>query len=268
MSFLIRDNKDETFFNQICYNNIYFEFLYNATTSISIFDKPFVNFIRFFTFNHDVLQTTFMVKNKKINPTDDTHAIVILIYAICIVKIKNNKIVLLILFIMFNARIRFTRAQKELYLNNLKKCFKLDFFTIESIQTIDDVKNIFDQELYSSLVFSKMKYRRNSHYENLILMLSGDIESQPGPRFSCSNTCDLCKLVVGRGIHLIHLNVNSLLPKIDEVRKIAKCSNASVLGITETKLDQSIHNEEISIDGYNLIRKDRNRHGGGVACFV
>ena len=62
--------------------------------------------------------------------------------------------------------------------------------------------------------------------------------------------------------------MNSLLPKTDEVRKIAKCSNASVHGITETKLDQSIHNEEISNDGYNLIRKDRNRHGGGVACFI
>ena len=26
--------------------------------------------------------------------------------------------------------------------------------------------------------------------------------------------------------------------------------------------------EAVSIDGYNLFRNDRNRHGGGVACFV
>lgn len=42
----------------------------------------------------------------------------------------------------------------------------------------------------------------------------------------------------------------------------------SVIGLTETKLDKSISNAEIKIEGYNLLRKDRNRHGGGVACFI
>ena len=39
-----------------------------------------------------------------------------------------------------------------------------------------------------------------------------------------------------KGIHFIHLNVNSLLPEIDELRNIAKCSNAAVIGISESKL--------------------------------
>ena len=30
----------------------------------------------------------------------------------------------------------------------------------------------------------------------------------------------------------------------------------------------SVSNHEIDLDGYNLIRKDRNRHSGGVAMFV
>ena len=34
------------------------------------------------------------------------------------------------------------------------------------------------------------------------------------------------------GIHLIHLNVNSLLLKIEEFRFIAECTNAAVTGIT------------------------------------
>ena len=45
-------------------------------------------------------------------------------------------------------------------------------------------------------------------------------------------------------------------------------TNISVLGITETKLDDTINNEEIKIDGYNLLRSDRNRNGGGVACYI
>ena len=41
-----------------------------------------------------------------------------------------------------------------------------------------------------------------------------------------------------------------------------------VIGITETKLDISIGESEIPIDGYCAIRRDQNRKGGGVICYV
>ena len=41
-----------------------------------------------------------------------------------------------------------------------------------------------------------------------------------------------------------------------------------MIGLTETKLDDSVYDSEICIDEYTLIRNDRNRHGGGVACYV
>ena len=71
-----------------------------------------------------------------------------------------------------------------------------------------------------------------------------------------------------RGLHFVHLNINSLLSKIDELREIAKVSTAAVIGITESKLDNSVLDGEINIEGYNIIRSDRNRHGGGVACYI
>ena len=43
-----------------------------------------------------------------------------------------------------------------------------------------------------------------------------------------------------KGLHLLHLNINSLQLKIDELRYIAKVSNAAVIGITESKLDTKI----------------------------
>ena len=64
------------------------------------------------------------------------------------------------------------------------------------------------------------------------------------------------------------MNINSLLPKIDELREIVKISNPTVIGITETKLDNSIGDSEISIDGYCAIRRDRNRKGGGGICYA
>ena len=41
-----------------------------------------------------------------------------------------------------------------------------------------------------------------------------------------------------------------------------------VICVNETWLDNSVNNHEIDLDGYDLIRKDRNRHGGVVAMFI
>jgi hypothetical protein len=71
-----------------------------------------------------------------------------------------------------------------------------------------------------------------------------------------------------RGLHFIHLNTRSLLPKITELRIIAQKTKAAVISITESWLDESISDNEISIQGYSVIRKDRNREGGGVCTFI
>ena len=71
-----------------------------------------------------------------------------------------------------------------------------------------------------------------------------------------------------RGMHFIHLNINSILPKIDEIRYIAKLTNATVIGLSETKLDNAVLSSKREIEGYDLIRSDRSRRGGGVAGFV
>ena len=58
-----------------------------------------------------------------------------------------------------------------------------------------------------------------------------------------------------KGMHCIHINLNSVLPKIDEVRYIANITNASIIGISETKLDETILSSELEVDGgYDLVR--------------
>ena len=71
-----------------------------------------------------------------------------------------------------------------------------------------------------------------------------------------------------RGLHFIHAYIISLLPKIEEVRFIAKSTNAAVIGICESKLDVSVLKQEISIDNYKILRCDRNRQGGWVAGYI
>ena len=41
-----------------------------------------------------------------------------------------------------------------------------------------------------------------------------------------------------------------------------------MIGITESKLDETVLDGEINIDGYELLQSDQNKHGGGVACYV
>ena len=81
------------------------------------------------------------------------------------------------------------------------------------------------------------------------MILSGDITLNPGPVYNNesleSNKWNVFK---SKGIHLIHLNINSLLLKIDKIRYITERTNAAEIGITESKLDESIIQLNIQID--------------------
>ena len=41
-----------------------------------------------------------------------------------------------------------------------------------------------------------------------------------------------------------------------------------IISINETKLDDTIRDEQVTIEGFSLLRLDRNRHGGGVAFYI
>ena len=71
-----------------------------------------------------------------------------------------------------------------------------------------------------------------------------------------------------KGLHIIHLNINILLPKIDDLRYIANSSNAAVIGISESKLDESILQSEIQINSHDLLRQDKNTIGRGVTFYI
>lgn len=85
----------------------------------------------------------------------------------------------------------------------------------------------------------------------ILIILSGDIQLNPGPGL----------------ITVAHVNVRSLIPnnrnkKIDEIETIL-CNqrNCDVIGITETWLDKSVCDSQVEIDGFQIFRKDRERHG-------
>ena len=124
------------------------------------------------------------------------------------------------------------------------------------------------------LTVSKLKAKNNDNTFpcRFILILSGEISLKPEPVYN-DHPPKLKEWYIFKikGLVLPHLNVNSLLLKTDELRYIARLSNASVTGITESKLDNYIPDSEIQIDNYQIPRCDRNwkgRKGCLFCCFA
>ena len=65
------------------------------------------------------------------------------------------------------------------------------------------------------------------------------------------------------------INARSLLPKIDELTLFLSCCQPSVVAVTESWLNIDIEDGLVSINGYNIFRKDRpSRRGGGVWVYL
>ena len=73
-----------------------------------------------------------------------------------------------------------------------------------------------------------------------------------------------------RGLKCVHQNIRNLLNKLDEIRYIINTlkSRIHLILFTETWLNSSVLDEEVSIPGYTIFRKDRGSKGGGVIVYV
>ena len=74
--------------------------------------------------------------------------------------------------------------------------------------------------------------------------------------------------------NIVHYNINSITAdnRLDQLSEICHTMNISVLVITESKLDQNIPTQLITIPGYHEpLRRDRpinGRNGGGVLVYI
>lgn len=55
---------------------------------------------------------------------------------------------------------------------------------------------------------------------------------------------------------------------IDQLHVYRQSASFHILSVNGTRLDGSIDDNEIGIDDYDIVRKDRNRNGGGVAFYI
>ena len=70
-----------------------------------------------------------------------------------------------------------------------------------------------------------------------------------------------------KGFRFGHLNIASLIKHVDELKVYLEREPLDVLSINETRLDGAIGTDIVSIPGYDMVSKNRNREGGGVAIY-
>ena len=80
---------------------------------------------------------------------------------------------------------------------------------------------------------------------------------------------DLRTTNVFSGLKMCCFNINSLVKHFEELKVFIESEAPHIFGINEAKLDDTVTDEELSIENYHdIIRKDRNRHGRGLAFYV
>jgi len=75
--------------------------------------------------------------------------------------------------------------------------------------------------------------------------------------------------IFGQGLVFTCLNINSLLTH--ELRVLISASKVDILGINESTLDSAVHNNEVYLRGFELVRKDpkiKGRNGGRVCIYL
>lgn len=92
---------------------------------------------------------------------------------------------------------------------------------------------------------------------------------------NCENVClgklktvDKMLNTLPEGIRFAHINICSILNKLDQIKILLRNGVFDILAVTESKLDSSILDSEIKVEGYTVQRRDRSRSGGGVLMYI
>lgn len=71
-----------------------------------------------------------------------------------------------------------------------------------------------------------------------------------------------------KGLRIFHINICSLKNKVSELRLFCDKHRPHVLSLNETWLDDSFLDSELYLPVYQLLRRDRDRNGGGIAVYI
>ena len=68
--------------------------------------------------------------------------------------------------------------------------------------------------------------------------------------------------------NITNLNVHSFMGHLEQVTEFVSTHSPDILAMSETWLDSSVEDLLLEIPGFNIHRKYRHCHGGGVAIYT
>ena len=106
----------------------------------------------------------------------------------------------------------------------------------------------------------------NCSLGSLLVLPSGDVMTNPGPSHY---TGDVPTFLQRPCLKTAHLNIRSLLKHLDELKILLLDHPFDIICLNETWLNSSWTDNELVMDGYNLVRYDPpdEQRGGGVAIY-
>ena len=117
------------------------------------------------------------------------------------------------------------RIRKSKYAD-LQNCQNIDFFEVDTLTIIKDVQCSLLTENMTIVALDRLKFRNHNSFFKYLLLLSGDINLNPGPT---NNPCIICtKSVSKRGLCCancgiwMHKNVIKLTLKLTQSNKILR----------------------------------------------
>ena len=154
------------------------------------------------------------------------------------------------------------QRSNELY-KNISTPFMRQYFHVPSCNILF-CRNAFLLLLVSNLITWLLS----------LLLQCGDIETNPGPDSGEGSTADSSDLsatsfeLLSNHLAILHLNIQSLIPKMDIIRSEAEAYD--VLVFSESWLNQNTNSSDIQIEHFMPpFRSDRQgRPGGGVAVYA
>ena len=93
----------------------------------------------------------------------------------------------------------------------------------------------------------------HSRYHSSAVLLSGDVERNPGPPEQDSAAKRGTKSAsVKKTLKIVHLNARSILRHLDDVQCLVKSQRPDILAISESWLGPSVSDAEVTLPGYTI----------------
>ena len=115
----------------------------------------------------------------------------------------------------------------------------------------------FKRALLRIATSNKLSNFANMYYDIDVLLIRGGVEPNPGP--------------LHHKLRICHVNINSITTpgRLDELHFFLDEYKVDILALSETKLDETIHDSLFNLPNFHPpFTKHRSRHGGGVAIYT